>query len=482
MRNFIAVLKDSFREARNGYVLHIFFSLIALVLLICASASFRQSTQQEKLSNDVGGIMSFLMGSPDFGRMKLSVENVKDAQDQDPWNSPYSYDLVVKLPSEKDYNTANSKRLPVSMFQSVRMPTTAAGVKDYYTTLNPAHGIFEVKDLTPVDERPKPQAKDKKEDDGAAVRPVALRYRVDAQNSAIKDRYEWPHEVKLFFVWNTGMSLSLRDIAYYLENYAINGIGSWLFSMLAVIITASFIPNMMQKGAVDLLIAKPIRRWELLLSKYVGGLFFAFLLFVFTVLGIYLLLGLRVGLWSPNFLLAIPVLTFQFAILYAVSTLAGVLSRNAIVAILVTLLFWLGLFAIGKLYDGVRNREREAKKLEDLKNEGTSFNPIDPETGKSISMEEVLNKADPNRPLWGFVPKALFPVIKVTHAVSPRAFQLDYKMGRLIAEGVLTDRQLKERGWDEPPPATWAEVLLVSSAFIGVMLGLSYLRFATRDP
>jgi len=46
-------------------------------------------------------------------------------------------------------------------------------------------------------------------------------------------------------------------------------------------------------------------------------------------------------------LLCIPIFLFLFAIYYAVSSLAGVLWRNAVVCIVVTILFWAACFAVG---------------------------------------------------------------------------------------------------------------------------------------
>ena len=45
--------------------------------------------------------------------------------------------------------------------------------------------------------------------------------------------------------------------------------------------------------------------------------------------------------------MCIPVFLFLFAIYYAVSSLAGVLWRNAVVSIVVTILFWAACFAVG---------------------------------------------------------------------------------------------------------------------------------------
>ena len=78
------------------------------------------------------------------------------------------------------------------------------------------------------------------------------------------------------------------------------------------------------------------------------GLLFVFLLCVVTVGGVWLVVGLRTGVWSPGVLVSIFGITFYFAILYACSTLFGVLSRNAIVCIVVTIVFFppIGFIAI----------------------------------------------------------------------------------------------------------------------------------------
>jgi hypothetical protein len=250
--------------------------------------------------------------------------------------------------------------------------------------------------------------------------------------------------------------------------------------MLAVIITASFVPNMMNKGALDLLVSKPIGRIPLLVYKYIGGLTFMFLLTSLSVLGVYITLGVRTGMWAPNFLLAVPLLTLQFAILYAVSTLIGVLTRNALVAILVTLVAWFIFFAVGKVNDGIRNHGIENKKFAEKLKKG-ELEEFDPRTGKLKTREQIEKDFNPNRPLWGLIDVSAFPVVQSIHAIFPRTFQLDARIGRVIAEGVLTERQQKTRGWDDPPDESWPELILVNLAFITVMLGLASWRFVTRD-
>src|SRR5262249_44374370 len=85
----------------------------------------------------------------------------------------------------------------------------------------------------------------------------------------------------------------------------------------------------------------------LLVFKYLGGLTFVFLNAGFAISGVWLLIGLRTGIWAPGFLFSIFILTFYFAVLYAISALIGVLTRSPIICILVTCAAWLVFWLVG---------------------------------------------------------------------------------------------------------------------------------------
>lgn len=111
---------------------------------------------------------------------------------------------------------------------------------------------------------------------------------------------------------------------------------SWsLIIFFSLISTASFIPSMLEKGTIDLLISKPISRPMILISKYLGAVLFVFLSMVFLMGSIWLILSLKSGYWDPTFLLSIVSLTFAFAVMYSIVVLIGLLTQSTIVAILV---------------------------------------------------------------------------------------------------------------------------------------------------
>lgn len=116
---------------------------------------------------------------------------------------------------------------------------------------------------------------------------------------------------------------------------------------VAILVTAAIIPRTFEAGAIDLLLSKPISRSLLIIAKYLGGCAFILLSAGYFITGLWLIIGLRLDVWSEKLLLCIPIFMFQFAIYYAVSMLAGVIWRNPIVSIVITVLFFLSCFTVG---------------------------------------------------------------------------------------------------------------------------------------
>lgn len=115
----------------------------------------------------------------------------------------------------------------------------------------------------------------------------------------------------------------------------------------AILVTASIMPQTFAPGAIDLLLSKPISRSLLYLTKFLGGCMFTLINGAYLIGGLWLLVGLRFGQWNDKLLLCIPVFMFLFAIYYAVSALAGAVWKNAIVSVVITILFWGACFTVG---------------------------------------------------------------------------------------------------------------------------------------
>lgn len=118
--------------------------------------------------------------------------------------------------------------------------------------------------------------------------------------------------------------------------------------LVAVIVTAGSVPQMLQKGTLDLLLSRPLERWSLLVSKYLGGCLFVLLTATLIIGGCWLTLSLRTGHWNPYFPLTILTLTYFFAVLYSVSVLAGVITRSHAASAIVTIVTWIVCYGVGQ--------------------------------------------------------------------------------------------------------------------------------------
>jgi len=148
-----------------------------------------------------------------------------------------------------------------------------------------------------------------------------------------------------YFGWTLGEGLPLsrsqlmpvlRVIVNQIVNFMVGALGGFA----AILVTASMITQTFEPGSIDLLLSKPVSRTLVFLTKFAGGCIFIGLNAAYFVAGMYLVAGWRFDLWIPRLFWCIPVFLFMFVVFYSVCSLAGVLSRNTIVAIVLTIVFW----------------------------------------------------------------------------------------------------------------------------------------------
>jgi ABC-2 type transport system permease protein len=104
---------------------------------------------------------------------------------------------------------------------------------------------------------------------------------------------------------------------------------------LAVFASAGLIPNVLEPGRIELLLSKPVSRTHILLGRYVGNVLVVSCNIIYLVLGVWIILGIKTGIWSPLFLVSIATTVFAFAVLLSVVTLIGVLFESAALATMV---------------------------------------------------------------------------------------------------------------------------------------------------
>jgi len=100
---------------------------------------------------------------------------------------------------------------------------------------------------------------------------------------------------------------------------------------------ASFIPSMLEKGNIDLLLSKPVSRTKIILAKFSGGVLLIFLSLIYLIGFVWLILSLKSGYWNITFLYSIFWLTLSFAIIYSIIILTGLISQSTVLSIIVSL-------------------------------------------------------------------------------------------------------------------------------------------------
>jgi hypothetical protein len=132
-----------------------------------------------------------------------------------------------------------------------------------------------------------------------------------------------------------------EDAVHFLQCLLAGGVADAAGLLLALIWTAGFLPTFLEPSAAAVLLAKPVPRWSLLTGKYLGVLaFLGFQALVF-VGGTWMALGLRTSVWTPTYLLCIPLLLLHFAVFFSCSTLIAVCTRSTVACVFGSILFWL---------------------------------------------------------------------------------------------------------------------------------------------
>lgn len=481
---FLAMLKDSLREAIDSMVFYVMVGLSALVILFALTVTFTPKPGGEMVMREAALPLSldlehFQPATGDDDPAKI-VERLKKAT-----QDVYQVTEVEPVDGSPDALTSTFrlriKVLPVGGLFGKPTDTSdpATRIREKYGRLGD-WTIAEVLDVKPVQT-------------GATglVQAIILgrgsEYEVIARPTPTALRL-WPHAFSLFFgalpLFDQEKGLPLGAQVYIFEQGLVNTVGAWVTILVSIVITAFFVPNMLRKGTIDMLIVKPISRPLLLIYKFLGGLSFIALNTTIAVGGVWLALGLRSGIWSTGFLASIPVLTFFFAILYSASTLFAVLTRSPIATILLTCLVWAFLFAVGFAHSifGILSdvdhslAPRRAGIEASVVALAADPNACGPLLAAAVLEPKSTIRLEPAG--WeDFLPAR---IVAGVHYVLPRTSDLGTLNSQLSFKELVFPVAINPAG-KSASSFSWAESLSVSSIFIALMLSLSCWRFATRD-
>lgn len=106
---------------------------------------------------------------------------------------------------------------------------------------------------------------------------------------------------------------------------------------LAVFASAGLTPSILEPGRIELLLSKPVSRVHILLGRFAGNVLIITCNVTYLVMGVWIILGIKTGIWSGDFLISIATTVFVFTVLLTVVVLMGVLFDSAALATMVTI-------------------------------------------------------------------------------------------------------------------------------------------------
>ncbi len=337
MRPYLAVLKDSFREAFAARVLWLTLGLIALFLLAIAPLSLAPGLATELESEEI---------TDGYGLAAQMIE-AADLNEPSPgkhlWSiiSPSEQERIEQAVAGNDGSRRRRGRLRRELNALLTNP-------EFYES--EAWQSVELKDdLSELVAR----------DDLTSAEQTSRNRRLLAA--------AFPKQIKLdrtqvmylsYFSWKFDAPIPISpDQKTKLVNEVIVATCAILLGFfgifVSILVTASLVPRTFEAGEISLLLSKPVSRPLLFLTRFLGGCAFTLVNAAFLMVGLWLIVGLRFDVWIPRLLLCIPIYLFLFMIYYAVSATAGAVWRNAILAICLTLVFWFALFLIATARESV---------------------------------------------------------------------------------------------------------------------------------
>jgi len=105
---------------------------------------------------------------------------------------------------------------------------------------------------------------------------------------------------------------------------------------LSIFSVAGFIPTLLEKGNIDLILSKPVSRSQVILGKFFGGTFMVFSNIFYIIFMLWVLIGIKFNVWEASFLLSAFTITLAFASIYSIIILVGILSKSSTFSLVIS--------------------------------------------------------------------------------------------------------------------------------------------------
>jgi ABC-type transport system involved in multi-copper enzyme maturation permease subunit len=441
MRQLRAILMDSLYESLDRKALVVVLGLSVILIVFVAGISFETETQEAILERQARSL-SMLSRGHGFGLFGPSVEcrtsDIGLVGNNEGWHGELAGGRAVTL----TFTGRGALDQLVRRWRAFEAYTKERGREPNSPRREPPADESKV---TPEDRVAFLEARFARMGYGwtqaqlLTEQPLAYRVAV---------RTDYPHELtsasrlKMLYgaldvpLWE----ISVAETVVRMQLLMANLFAGFLGIVVAVMACSGFVPSMLQKGTLDLVLARPIGRGRLLLYKYAGGLWFVFIASSFLIGGSWLAITLRTGYANPWFLATIVTITAVFAVIYSVAVLVGVLTRSGTVSALVALAVW-----------------------------GTS--------STMVAIKHNLRLLYRGQP----VPEWLQTTLDVLYGMAPKTSDLTSLNDYFLSRSHLSEAAYQRAFAGQIPKVDWLWSLGTTAAFTAAMLALAIWLFRRRD-
>lgn len=347
MKPYLAILQDSFRFALSSRVLLVMIVIISVTLIAVAPAGYKEQLTTDIYQDEITDRESLalrLASGAELGE-NTSLRRIWDQLDSrfQKRLTAYANSRQVGEESEETKDD-DEKTKPPSLNEFPKNLNEILGRREFYD-----EDIWKSRQLTP-------EANNLIEMGvGELSNEQVMRLNRILLETSLPNLIKAgpPTSIRIVygpFDFDWVVRIRVEELRDRINTFLPWVIDTFLLSvglLVAAIVTAPLIPQTFEPGSLTLQLSKPISRSLLFLSKFFGGCAFTLLCAVYLFIGLWLILGIRWGLWTPKILWCIPIYVFVFAIYYTVSAIAGLIWRNAVVSIIIVVAFWFFCYLIG---------------------------------------------------------------------------------------------------------------------------------------
>lgn len=129
--------------------------------------------------------------------------------------------------------------------------------------------------------------------------------------------------------------LSLMNVVIYVQTFVASAT-YWMGMLLALFATVGLMSGFVEGGKIDLVLSKPLSRSQLLFGRLLGVFAVVFLLLLYLVGMVWVVMGIKTGIWNLQFLNAFLVIFLVFVAMFSIATLVGVSTGSSALSLIIT--------------------------------------------------------------------------------------------------------------------------------------------------